>query len=237
MNIKQAAAALILITFGYVTVFHYGIVRGLELTNLLFYMDVWPTVIAAAGFSAAYLIATSFKLNVKGKVITVTGLMFSAVLITYWHIPVNSAFGFGVCPADLNDPFLYQLKRLSYFVVGVILYFSIRDVSKPWREALAIAFGKVMGWYGFYLTLVQTPLYVSPPVIFSVQLHHEAGFAMLVSMIALDFAAVVSLVNHHFKGKQTGPYPLITEKNLNTRYFRSHGWRRIILLCCFRSRC
>lgn len=212
LNVKKAAAAIILASFGYVTLFHYGQVRGLELTNLLFYMDVWPTFIAAAGYSAAFLFASNFKINAGGRVLTFAGLMFSAVLITYWHLPVNSAFGFGVCPADLNDPFLYQLKRVSYFAVGTLLYFSLRDISKPWREALAIAFGKVMGWYGFYLTLVQTPLYVSPPVIFSVQLHHEAGFAMLVSMIALDFAAVVSLVNHYFKGKPAGPYPLITEK-------------------------
>ncbi|MCS7133276.1 MAG: hypothetical protein NZ921_00545 [Candidatus Caldarchaeum sp.] len=212
MKLQQVAAITVLASVTYVTVFHYPVVRGLELTNLLFYMDVWPTVIAAAGYSTAYIAASYLNISYRSKTLTFVGLSIAGLLITYWHLPANSFFGFGVCPADLNNPTLYQLKRISYFAVGSILFLSVRGMSKPWREALAIAFGKVMGWYGFYLTLVQTPLYVAPPVIFTVQLHHEAGFAMLLSMIALDFIAVVSLVNHYFKGKETQPYPIIAQK-------------------------
>ncbi|MCS7110528.1 MAG: hypothetical protein NZ956_03555 [Candidatus Caldarchaeum sp.] len=212
MRATDAAAVSLLSAFAYITLFHYSIVRGLELTNLFFYMDVWPTFIAAAGYAVAYLTTSYLKISYRSKAITYIGLTVSAMLITYWHLPVNSFFGFGVCPADLNNPTLYQLKRISYFAVGVLLFLGVNHMSKPWREALAIAFGKVMGWYGFYLTLVQTPLYVAPPVIYTVQLHHEAGFAMLLSMIALDFIAVTSLVNHYFKDRTTQPYPIITEK-------------------------
>lgn len=212
MKISDAAAIIILTTFVYVAVFHYSTVRGLELTNLFFYMDLWPAFIAAAGYATSYLVFSRVENTYRSKTLTFAGLSVAGALVTYWHLPVNSLFGFGVCPADLNNPTLYQLKRISYFAVGAIIYLSVRNISKPWREALAIAFGKVMGWYGFYLTLITTPLYVAPPVIFTVQLHHEAGFAMLLSMIALDFIAVVSLVNHFLKGKTTQPYPLITER-------------------------
>ncbi|MCS7136878.1 MAG: hypothetical protein RMK31_06885 [Candidatus Caldarchaeum sp.] len=212
MDIKRAASASLLAAFAYTAIFQQSIVRGLELTNLLFYMDVWPSFIAAAGYSAAYLTSSYLRFSFNSRKLTFTGFTLSAALITYWHLPANSFFGYGVCPADLNNPLLYMLKRVSYFTVGVALYFSVRSISKPWREALAIAFGKVMGWYGMYLTLVQTPLYAAPPVIFSTQLHHETGFAMLLTMVFLDFIAVSSLVNHYFRDKKTTPYPLITGK-------------------------
>ncbi|MEM4494909.1 MAG: hypothetical protein QXE96_03825 [Candidatus Caldarchaeum sp.] len=210
MDIRGAAAATVIAAFAYITVFHYPLVRGLELTNLLFYMDVWPTFIAAVGYSTAYLLSSRLSINLGKHWSRYIGFSTAAALIFYWHLPANSFFGYGICPADLNNPILYQLKRISYFITGIILYFSAQGLSKPWREALAIAFGKVMGWYGFYLTLVTEPLYVAPPVIFSPQLHHEAGAAMILSMIALDFLAAASLINHLFKDKKATPYPIIT---------------------------
>lgn len=210
LDIRGAAAATIIAAFAYISLFHYPLVRGLELTNLLFYMDVWPTFIAAVGYSTAYLISKRLYTNFGKPWSRYIGFGASAALIFYWHLPANSFFGYGVCPADLNNPILYQLKRISYFIVGVLIYFAAKDFNKPWREALAIAFGKVMGWYGFYLTLVTEPLYVAPPVIFSLQLHHEAGAVMILSMIALDFLAAASLINHLFKDKKATPYPLTT---------------------------
>jgi len=210
LRLKTILSTLLLAAFVYLTLFQYPVIRGLELTNLLFYMDVWPAFISAAGYSTAYLARGFLKINPRSLRLTVLDLSTSAAIVAYWHFPVNSLFGFGVCPADLNDPLLYQMKRTSYFAAGAIIYFSATGMSKPWREALAIALGKVMGWYGFVLTLVETPLYVAPPVIFSVQLHHEAGFAMLLTMVFLDFVAVASLVNHYFKGAKPEPYPLTT---------------------------
>jgi hypothetical protein len=161
-------------------------------------MDVWPTALAVFGYAIAYLASKRF--NFHRFIPLYLGLGASAFTITYWHLPANSLFGYGVCPADLNNPLLYQAKRLSYVAVGFLLYGVAAKISKPWREALAIALGKVMGWYGLYLTLTETPIYVAPPVIFSTALHHEAGFAMIVSMLFLDFLAVFSLVSHVFKG-------------------------------------
>ncbi|MEM1943979.1 MAG: hypothetical protein QXO30_01430 [Candidatus Caldarchaeum sp.] len=210
MRLKTVLSTLLLSAFAYITLFHSPVIRGLELTNLLFYMDVWPAFLSAAGYSAAHLANGLLKINPRSPRLTALGLSASAAIVAYWHFPVNSFFGFGVCPADLNDPVLYQMKRTSYLAAGAVIYFSVVGMSKPWREALAIALGKVMGWYGFVLTLVEKPLYAAPPVIFSVQLHHEAGFAMLITMVFLDFVAVASLVNHYFKNAKPEPYPLTT---------------------------
>jgi len=205
-------SAAIVASTVYVQFFMSSVVKGLELTNLFFYMDVWPTMLAASGYAGAYLISKLFRLGLVRKHLTFPSLFFAATVTWYWHIPVNSFFGYGVCPADLTNPLLYPLRRISYFLVGVALFLSVRNISKPWREALAIAAGKIMGWYGLYLTLVDRPIYVAPPVIFSVNLHHQAGFAMLLAMLFLDFIAVTSLVNHYFKDRKPQPYPLMTEK-------------------------
>jgi hypothetical protein len=211
LKLKDAAAVAIVVLISSIYVFMSSLIRGLELTNLFFYMDVWPTALAVFGYAIAYLASKRF--NFHRFIPLYLGLGASALIITYWHLPANSLFGYGVCPADLNNPLLYQAKRLSYVAVGFLLYGVAAKISKPWREALAIALGKVMGWYGLYLTLIETPIYVAPPVIFSTTLHHEAGFAMIVSMLFLDFLAVFSLVSHVFKGHPASPYPLLTEKN------------------------
>jgi len=210
LKFKDAAAVTVVILIPSVYVFMLPYIRGLELTNLFFYMDVWPTALAVFGFSIAYLV--SKVTNFHRFIPLYLGLVVSAISVTYWHLPANSFFGYGVCPADLNNPLLYQAKRISYVAVGVLLYSASVKLSKPWREALAIALGKVMGWYGLYLTLTEKPIYVAPPVIFSTALHHEAGFAMIVSMLFLDFLAVFSLVSHFFKGHPSSPYPLLPEK-------------------------
>jgi hypothetical protein len=211
LKLKEAAALAIVVLIPSIYVFMSPLIRGLELTNLFFYMDVWPTALAVFGYAIAYLASKRF--NFHRFIPLYLGLGASVLTITYWHLPANSLFGYGVCPADLNNPLLYQAKRLSYVVVGFLLYGVAVKISKPWREALAIALGKVMGWYGLYLTLIETPIYVAPPVIFSTTLHHEAGFAMIVSMLFLDFLAVFSLVSHVFKGHPASPYPLLTEQN------------------------
>jgi hypothetical protein len=211
LKLKEAAAVAIVALITSIYVFMSPLIRGLELTNLFFYMDVWPTALAVFGYAIAYLASKRF--NFHRFIPLYLGLGASALIITYWHLPANSLFGYGVCPADLNNPLLYQAKRLSYVAVGFLLYGVAVKISKPWREALAIALGKVMGWYGLYLTLTETPIYVAPPVIFSTALHHEAGFAMIVSMLFLDFLAVFSLVSHVFKGHPASPYPLLTEQN------------------------
>jgi len=207
LDFKSITALTITATAAYLFMFMQPVVKGLELNSLFLYMDVFPAYVSAAGYTAAYLMLRRVRL--KNIFLTVSALSFSAAVIGYWHIPVNSGLGFGVCPLDLNNPFLYNLRKATYFAAGFSLYIVNMNLSRPWREALAIALGKAMAWYGFYLTLLTTPLYVAPPIYYSLSQHHETGFIMILTMIFLDFLAVISLVSHYFRGVKPMPYPLV----------------------------
>jgi hypothetical protein len=135
LKLKDAAAVAIVVLIPSIYVFMSPLIRGLELTNLFFYMDVWPAALAVFGYAIAYLASKRF--NFHRFIPLYLGLGASALTITYWHLPANSLFGYGVCPADLNNPLLYQAKRLSYVAVGFYCTVSrLRFLShgvKRWR--------------------------------------------------------------------------------------------------------
>jgi hypothetical protein len=193
------------------------IVYGLELTSLFFYMDIIPFILGVVGYSAMglahQLLGEGRWLSRPNRPLGLTNLIASSAVVGYWHIPVNSPLGFGLCPADLTNSYLYMLRRWSYIGVGALLYIGLRQFSPTFREAFAIGVGKAMGWYGLYLSLLDKPIYLAPPVYFSLADHHVMGFAMLIMMVFLDFIAVTSMVRHLFKGKPSAayPYPIISD--------------------------
>jgi len=220
-GVKEAATAItftaILASSLFILTVLNPIVYGLELTNLFFYMDIGPFILGLAGYSAAKLTHLALSYVGKGDLKTrklevgVPSLVLASTIVGYWHIPVGAPLGFGVCPADLSNPSLYVLRRWSYFLAGVLLFLGLKQFSNIFREAFAIGVGKVMGWYGLYLTLLDKPIYIAPPVYFSLSQHHSMGFAMLLMMIFLDFIAVTFLVRHFFKPSTRSklPYPMI----------------------------
>jgi hypothetical protein len=214
---KTIIHAAILSTALYILTGLSPIVYGLELTNLFFYMDIGPFIIGLAGHSAVGLTNQILSYLGRGWItgrklgVGVPTLLIASAIVSYWHIPLKSPLGFGICPADLSSPILYMLRRLSYFLVGALLYIGLGQFSQVFQEAFAIGVGKAMGWYGLYLTLLTEPIYIAPPVYFSLSQHHGMGFAMLVMMIFLDFIAVTFLVRHFMRSadRKILPYPMV----------------------------
>ncbi|MEM3031652.1 MAG: hypothetical protein QXK39_01915 [Nitrososphaerota archaeon] len=190
-----------------------SMIYGLELTNLFFYMDVGPFILGLTGYSAVGLLSTLLRYvwERRNHALGVASLVAASAIVGYWHIPLNSPLGFGVCPADLTSPALYILRRITYALAGVLIYIGLNQFSPVFREAFAIGVGKAMGWYGLYLTLLDHPIYIAPPVYFTTGQHHSMGFAMLIMMVFLDFIAVTLLVNHFFKphAGKTPPSPIV----------------------------
>ncbi|GBC70076.1 hypothetical protein HRbin01_01784 [archaeon HR01] len=190
------------------------VVYGLELTNLFFYMDIIPFILGVVGYSAIgladHLMGGGKWFLKANRLLGLQSLLAASAVVGYWHIPLGSPLGFGLCPADLTNSSLYMLRRWAYIGVGILLYMGLRQFSPTFREAFAIGVGKAMGWYGLYLALLDKPIYLAPPIYFSLADHHITGFAMLIMMVFLDFIAVTLLVRQLFRGKPSKPYPYPT---------------------------
>jgi len=183
------------------------VVEELQVKSLLFHMMPEHFLFATAGFllpsgleDLARLVMSSrrqslrhttkvaysafLRYNAALNPAGVPGLLISALILTYWHIPE-------FFDAATLDPDLHAQMHIQYTVLGTLIFMSLKKISKGKTAILGVALGKVMGVGGVYLAVSQTPVYTAYPL----SQNLETGFVMLILMAVHDVAAVAYLVH------------------------------------------
>ncbi len=131
----------------------------------------------------AKVYSTFSKFNIIVNRNGVVGVAIISILLVYWHIPENFTL------AVLNNTLHFQM-HFSFILIGGILLALTKVLSKIRLLVLLIALGKVMTLYGFYLSTVTSPVYVT----YSLDQHGEVGLIMSASMIPVIAVSVIYLV-------------------------------------------
>ncbi len=131
----------------------------------------------------AKVYSTFSKFNIIVNRKGVVGMAIISILLVYWHIPENFTL------AVLNNTLHFQM-HFSFILIGGILLALTKVLSKIRLLVLLIALGKVMTLYGFYLSTVASPVYVT----YSLDQHGEVGLIMSASMIPVIAVSVIYLV-------------------------------------------
>jgi len=136
-----------------------------------------------SGVLLAKAYSTFSKLNITLNQKGVVGIAIISIVLVYWHIPDNFTL------AVLNNTLHFQM-HFSFILLGGIMLALTKVLSKIRLTLLLIAIGKVMTLYGFYLSTVATPVYVT----YNLAQHEVGGLIMGASMIPIIAVSVVYLV-------------------------------------------
>lgn len=136
-----------------------------------------------SGVLLAKVYSTFSRLNITVNSKGFVGIALISIVLVYWHIPEN--FTLGV----LNNSLHFQM-HFSFILIGGILLSLTKVLSKFRLVMLLIAIGKVMTLYGFYLSTVASPIYVT----YSLAQHGVVGLIMSASMIPVIAVSVIYLV-------------------------------------------
>ncbi len=136
-----------------------------------------------SGVLLAKAYSTFSRLNITVNSKGFVGIALISIVLVYWHIPENFTLGI------LNNSLHFQM-HFSFILIGGILLSLTKVLSKFRLVILLIAIGKVMTLYGFYLSTVASPIYVT----YNLAQHGVVGLIMSASMIPVIAVSVIYLV-------------------------------------------
>jgi hypothetical protein len=115
----------------------------------------------------------------------------SALLVSYWNIPVN--FDAAILAENVRLE-----THLSFLFAGALIFVGSTSLTKRAKWFAPIVAGKAMGLYGMFLVLTTLNLY---PV-YSYGEQTIAGVALISTMLVMDFTIVpIWLYNYFGKTK------------------------------------
>ncbi|MCH8022338.1 MAG: cytochrome c oxidase assembly protein [Thaumarchaeota archaeon] len=135
------------------------------------------------GVLLARVYSTFSKINIAVNKKGVVGIAIISILLVYWHMPENFTL------AVLSQIIHHQM-HFSFILIGGIMLALTKVLSRVRLLVLLIAVGKVMALYGFYLSTVVSPIYVT----YNLDQHGVVGLIMSASMIPVIAVSVIYLV-------------------------------------------
>ncbi len=135
------------------------------------------------GVLLARIYSTFSKININVNKKGLVGIAIISSLLVYWHMPENFTL------SVLNNT-IHSQMHFSFIVIGGIILAQTKVLSKVRLLVLLIALGKTMTLYGFYLSTVASPIYIT----YTLDQHGVVGLIMSASMIPVIAISVIYLV-------------------------------------------